>query len=113
MLLVLQKEVFLTLGCKILAKLIHNTENLYNFVFGNHRLIYCCNILYFSTIKIQHICEITNFYKNFLIPNSRNNYNVLMIEVENVGYDATGKKIDGSELPEVSAKIKELISSLV
>lgn len=38
MLLVFQKEVFLTLGCKILAKLIHNTENIYNFVFGNHRL---------------------------------------------------------------------------
>ena len=31
------KEVFLTFGCKILAKLIHNTENFYNFVLGNYR----------------------------------------------------------------------------
>ena len=37
-LLVIQKEVFITLGCKILAKLIHNTGNPYNLVFGNHRL---------------------------------------------------------------------------
>ena len=36
--LVFQKKVFLTFGCKIIAKLIHDTENLYNFVFGNRRL---------------------------------------------------------------------------
>ena len=39
-------------------------------------------------------------------------YKVLMIEVENIGYDATGKKIAGSELPEVANKIKEYISVL-
>ena len=39
-------------------------------------------------------------------------YTVLMIEVENIGYDATGKKIAGSELPEVAIKIKEYISAL-
>ena len=39
-------------------------------------------------------------------------YKVLMIEVENIGYDATGKKIAGSELPEVAIKIKEYISAL-
>ena len=38
-----------------------------------------------------------------------NDYKVLMIEVENVGYDATGKKIEGSELPEVATRIKSII----
>lgn len=36
-LLIFKKKVFCTFGRKILAKLIHNTENLYNFVSGNHR----------------------------------------------------------------------------
>lgn len=39
-------------------------------------------------------------------------YEVLMIEVENIGYDATGKKIDGSELPKIADKIKNFISGL-
>lgn len=34
-----------------------------------------------------------------------NDYNVLMIEVENVGYDATGKKIEGGELLDVAERI--------
>ena len=38
-----------------------------------------------------------------------NDYKVLMIEVENIGYDATGKKIEGSELPEVAKRIKSII----
>ncbi len=42
-----------------------------------------------------------------------NDYKVLMIEVENVGYDTTGKKIEGDELPEISTKIKNFISSLL
>ena len=37
-------------------------------------------------------------------------YEVLMLEVENVGYDATGRKKDGSELPIVSEKIRNFIS---
>lgn len=41
-----------------------------------------------------------------------NDYKVLMIEVENVGYDATGKKIEGSELTEVALKIKKHIKTL-
>lgn len=41
-----------------------------------------------------------------------NDYKVLMIEVENIGYDATGKKIEGSELLEVAIKIKEYIGTL-
>lgn len=32
-----------------------------------------------------------------------------MCEVTNIGYDATGKEIAGSELPEVANKIKEFI----
>lgn len=38
---IFQTKVFLTFGCKILAKLIHHTENFYNFVLGNHRLCSC------------------------------------------------------------------------
>lgn len=41
-----------------------------------------------------------------------NDYKVLMIEVENVGYDATGEKIEGSELTEVALKIKKHIKTL-
>lgn len=59
--------------------------------------------------RVERMLELYNEQISHFI----NNYNVLMIEVENIGYDATGKKIDGSELPEVSAKIKELISSFV
>lgn len=42
-----------------------------------------------------------------------NDYKVLMIEVENVGYDATGKKIDGSELMETADKIKSFIKGTI
>lgn len=41
------------------------------------------------------------------------NYELLMIEVENIGYDTTGKKISGSELPEVAKKVKSVISSAI
>lgn len=34
-----------------------------------------------------------------------------MFDVENVGYDATGKEIKGSELVEVSKRINKFISS--
>lgn len=40
------------------------------------------------------------------------NYEVLMVEVENVGYDATGKKIEGNELPEIANKLNSFFSSL-
>lgn len=36
-------------------------------------------------------------------------YDVLMLEVDNIGYDATGKEIEGNELPEISKKIKSFI----
>ena len=38
-----------------------------------------------------------------------NNYEVLMLEIENIGYDATGKPIEGSELQEAAKRIKEFI----
>lgn len=40
-----------------------------------------------------------------------NDYKVLMIEVDNIGYDATGKKINGSELPKVAIKIRKFIEA--
>ncbi|MFR3331125.1 MAG: N-6 DNA methylase [Odoribacter splanchnicus] len=41
-----------------------------------------------------------------------NDYKVLMIEVENIGYDATGKKIEGSELLEVANKVNRFINTI-
>lgn len=38
-------EVFGAFGIKILAKLIYDTENLYNFVVGNHRLELCNRLI--------------------------------------------------------------------
>jgi type I restriction enzyme M protein len=35
-----------------------------------------------------------------------------MFEVENIGYDTTGKEIEGSELPEVAQQIKKFISNI-
>ncbi len=42
-----------------------------------------------------------------------NDYKVLMIEVENIGYDATGKKIESSELNKIAKQIKGFILSLI
>ncbi|KAA6314599.1 hypothetical protein EZS27_034809, partial [termite gut metagenome] len=36
-------------------------------------------------------------------------YKVKMFEIENIGYDATGKKMDGSELFDVAKKIQDFI----
>ena len=38
-----------------------------------------------------------------------NDYKVLMIEVENIGYDATGKLTEKNELTEVSYTIKNFL----
>ncbi|MDR3327273.1 MAG: N-6 DNA methylase [Prevotellaceae bacterium] len=38
-----------------------------------------------------------------------NDYITLMFEIENVGYDAVGKKIEGGELNDVSARIQQFI----
>lgn len=40
-----------------------------------------------------------------------NDYKVLMIEVENVGYDATGKPTSGAELHDIALRIKNFISN--
>jgi type I restriction enzyme M protein len=37
------------------------------------------------------------------------NYPTLMFEIENIGYDATGKKIEGSELSEIANRIQDFI----
>ena len=37
------------------------------------------------------------------------NYSTLMFEIENIGYDATGKKIDGGELSDVAGRIQKFI----
>lgn len=50
-------------------------------------------------------------YKERIFKYSKD-YEVLMLEVENIGYDATGKKIEGNELKEVADKIREFIKSL-
>ncbi|KAA6304965.1 hypothetical protein EZS27_043384 [termite gut metagenome] len=36
-------------------------------------------------------------------------YKVKMFEIEKIGYDATGKKMDGNELSEVAKKIQDFI----
>lgn len=48
-------------------------------------------------------------YKEAIFSYSKD-YEVLMLEVENVGYDATGKSIEGSELPKIAQKIRSFIS---
>ena len=50
-------------------------------------------------------------YKESIFGYSKD-YEVLMLDVENVGYDATGKFIEGSELNDVAKKIKDFISKV-
>lgn len=58
--------------------------------------------------KEQRAERILELYKEQLFKYSKD-YDVLMLEVENIGYDATGKKIEGSELKEVANTIREFI----
>ena len=58
--------------------------------------------------KEQRAERILELYKEQIF-HFINDYKVLMIEVENIGYDATGKKIDGSQLTEVSHQVKNFI----
>lgn len=58
--------------------------------------------------KEQKEEKILDLYKEQIFQYS-SDYEVLMAEVENIGYDATGKKIEGNELPEVSNRIKRFI----
>ena len=59
--------------------------------------------------KEQRAERMLSLYKES-ISNYSQDYEVLMFEVENVGYDATGRDIEGSELPKVASQIKEFIS---
>lgn len=63
-----------------------------------------------SLDKEQREERILALYKDTIFSYSHD-YEVLMLEVENVGYDATGKEIDGSELPEVAQKIRNFIEN--
>ena len=58
--------------------------------------------------KEQKEEKILDLYKEQIFQYS-SDYEVLMAEIENIGYDATGKKIGGNELLEVSNRIKEFI----
>ena len=61
--------------------------------------------------KEQRAERILSMYKERIFSYSQD-YEVLMLEIENIGYDATGKKIEGCELPEAAKKIKDFISSI-
>ena len=62
--------------------------------------------------KEQLAERMLNLYKESIFDYSQD-YEVLMLEVENVGYDATGKDIEGSELPNVAQQIKDFISKML
>lgn len=62
--------------------------------------------------KEQRAERMLNLYKESIFDYSQD-YEVLMLEVENVGYDATGKDIEGSELPKVAQQIKDFISKVL
>ncbi len=59
--------------------------------------------------KDQKAEAILNAYKQEALKITKD-YDVLMLEIENIGYDATGRRKDGSELPEASKKIKSFIT---
>lgn len=61
--------------------------------------------------KEQRAERILELYKEHISKYS-DNYEVLMVEVENVGYDATGKKIFGSELNDIALKINSFINNI-
>ena len=58
--------------------------------------------------KEQREEKILTLYKESVF-NYFQDYEVLMMEIENVGYDATGKVIEGSELPKAAQQIREFI----
>ena len=58
--------------------------------------------------KDQRTERMVELYKEAVFNYSKD-YEVLMLEVENIGYDATGKKIEGSELEEVALQIRKFI----
>ncbi len=61
--------------------------------------------------KEQRAEKVLTLYKERIFKYSKD-YEVLMVEVENIGYDATGKPIAGSDLTEATKQIKEFISNI-
>lgn len=61
--------------------------------------------------KEQREERMLELYKEAIFKYSQD-YEVLMMEIENVGYDATGKVIDGSELPKAAKRISDFISKV-
>lgn len=59
--------------------------------------------------KEQRTERMLELYKESIFKYS-SDYDILLLEVENVGYDATGKTIEGSELMEAGQRINEFIS---
>lgn len=59
--------------------------------------------------KDQRAERMLELYKEEVFKYSED-YEVLMLDVENIGYDATGKSIKGSELKDVAVQISEFIA---
>lgn len=59
--------------------------------------------------KDQRTERVLELYKEEIFKYSED-YEVLMLDVENIGYDATGKSIKGSELNDAAIKISEFLS---
>ncbi len=58
--------------------------------------------------KEQRAERMLELYKEHIFKYS-DNYEVLMVEVDNIGYDPTGNPIAGNELPEIAEKIQSFI----
>ena len=58
--------------------------------------------------KEQRAERMLELYKERIFKYS-DNYVVLMVEVENIGYDPTGTSIAGNELPVIAKKIQSFI----
>lgn len=58
--------------------------------------------------KEQRAERILELFKEHIRKYS-SNYEVMMVVVDNIGYDTTGKKIDGSELPNIADRINKFI----
>ena len=58
--------------------------------------------------KEQREERILALYKETIFAYS-SDYEVMMMEIENVGYDATGRTVKGNELPEAARQIRKFI----
>ena len=62
-----QKKVAFELGIQIFVKFVYNTEYFSNFVFGNHRFNFICNLL-IITYKYTNNKRDYQLFKNFSYP---------------------------------------------